>query len=52
MSGPLVENLSIGPEVWLFLSLLTCLTLFFKFNRVWSMHNVDLLLLFALAPES
>lgn len=50
MSGPLVANLGIGPNVWLFLSLLTCLTLFFKFNRVWSIRNLDLLLLFALAP--
>jgi hypothetical protein len=34
----------------LFLSLLGCVTLFFKFSRVWSVRNLDLLLLFALAP--
>ena len=50
MSGSLVANLGIGPETWLFLSLLTCLTLFFKFSRVWSVRNLDLLLLFALTP--
>ena len=50
MSGSLVANLGIGPETWLFLSLLSCLTLFFKFGRVWSVRNLDLLLLFALAP--
>jgi hypothetical protein len=50
LSGTLVANLGLRPEVWLFLSVLACLTLFFKFNRVWSMRNLDLLLLFALAP--
>jgi hypothetical protein len=50
VSGSLVLDLGIGPEVWLFLSLLGCVTLFFKFSRVWSMRNLDLLLLFALAP--
>lgn len=50
MSGSLVADLGIGPEPWLFLSLLLCLTLFFKFSRIWSVRNLDLLLLFALAP--
>ena len=47
MSGSLVADLGIGPEVWLFLSLIGCVTLFFKFSRVWSVRNLDLLLLFA-----
>ncbi len=50
MNNSLVVDLGIGPGVWLFLSLLCCLTIFFKFNRFWSMRNLDLLLLFALAP--
>jgi hypothetical protein len=50
VTSPLVANLGIGPEVWLLLSLLSCLTLFFKFSRVWSVRNLDLLLLFAPAP--
>ncbi len=50
VSGSLVADLGIGPEVWLFLSLLSCVTLFFKFGRFWSIRNLDLLLLFALAP--
>jgi hypothetical protein len=50
MSGSLVADLGLGPRVWLFLALLSCLTLFFKFNRFWSIRNLDLLLLFALAP--
>jgi hypothetical protein len=50
VSGSLVADLGVGPEIWLFLSLLGCLTLFFKFSRIWSVRNLDLLLLFALAP--
>ena len=50
VSGSLVADLGIGPEIWLFLSLLGCLTLYFKFSRVWSVRNLDLLLLFVLAP--
>jgi hypothetical protein len=46
----LVADLGIGPEVWLYLSLLGCITLYFKFSRVWSVRNLDLLLLFAPAP--
>jgi hypothetical protein len=45
-----VIDLGLGPEVWLFLSLLGCVTLFFKFSRFWSVRNLDLLLLFVLAP--
>jgi hypothetical protein len=51
VSGSLVADLGLSSEVWLFLSLLGCVTLFFKFSRVWSVRNLDLLLLFALAPE-
>ena len=50
MSGSLVADLGIGPDIWLFLTLLMCVTLFFKFGRFWSVRNLDLLLIFALAP--
>jgi hypothetical protein len=50
VNGSLVTDLGLSPEVWLFLSLLGCVTLFFKFSRIWSMRNLDLLLLFVLAP--
>lgn len=50
MQGPFVTDLGLGPFTWLFLSLLGCVTLFFKFGRIWSARNLDLLLLFALAP--
>jgi hypothetical protein len=48
--GALVSDLGLDPEVWLFLSLLGCVTLFFKFSRIWSVRNLDLLLLFVLVP--
>ncbi len=50
MDGSLVTALGLSLEVWLFLSLLACVTLFFKFSRFWSVRNLDLLLLFALVP--
>lgn len=50
MNGSMVADLGVGPEVWLFLSLLGCLTLFFKFSRIWSVRNLDLLLLFVFTP--
>src|SRR5262249_58170607 len=45
-----VAALGLSPEVWLFLSLLGCVTLFFKFSRFWSVRNLDLVLLFVLVP--
>lgn len=50
MSGSLVADLGLGPVIWLFLTLVSTLTLFFKFGRIWSVRNLDILLLFALAP--
>ncbi len=50
MSGALVADLGLGPQIWLFLTLLATLTLFFKFSRFWSIRNLDLILLFAPAP--
>lgn len=46
----LVADLGIAPKAWLFLALLSCLTLFFKFTRFWSVRNLDMVLLFALGP--
>ena len=50
MRGSLAVDLGVGPNVWLFLTILGCATLFFKFSRIWSVRNLDLLLLFAFAP--
>ena len=50
MIGSPAADFGLGSEVWLFLTILGCLTLFFKFSRFWSIRNLDLLLLFAPAP--
>lgn len=50
MNGSLEADLGLTPEVWLFLTVLTCLCLFFKFTRFWSIRNLDLILLFAQTP--
>jgi len=50
VNSSLVTDLGLSAAVWLFLSLLGCFTLFFKFSRFWSVRNLDLLLLFGLAP--
>jgi len=50
VSGSLVADLGLSSEVWLFLSLIGCVTIFFKFSRIWSVRNLDVLLLFVLAP--
>ncbi|QDT01303.1 hypothetical protein [Adhaeretor mobilis] len=40
----------VNPSSWAYLSSLLMLALFFKFNRIWSLRNIDLFLLIALAP--
>lgn len=46
----MVPNLGLGPEIWLLLTLLLSISIFVSFRRVWSLRNLDLLLLFVLAP--
>ena len=40
----------IAPSTWAYLSSLLMLALFFKFNRFWSIRNLDLFLIILLAP--
>lgn len=40
----------IAPTTWVYLSSLLMLALFFKFNRFWSIRNLDLFLIILLAP--
>lgn len=40
----------VSPTSWAYLSSLLMLALYFKFNRVWSVRNIDLLLLITLSP--
>lgn len=40
----------VNPTTWVYLSSLLTIGLFFKFNRFWSIRNLDLLLLMLLGP--
>lgn len=40
----------LAPATWAYLSSLLMIGLYFKFNRIWSVRNLDLLLLILLAP--
>jgi hypothetical protein len=44
------HDFAISPTTWVYLSSLLMLSLFFKFNRFWSLRNVDLLAIILLAP--
>ncbi len=44
------DSLGLPFGVWLFLSVLFWLALYFKFNRFWSVRNLDLILILAQTP--
>lgn len=50
MSEILFQYVKVNPTSWAYLSSLLTLALFFKFNRVFSIRNLDLLLLILIAP--
>ena len=50
MEDVLLHYERVNPTSWAYLSSLLMLALFFKFNRIWSLRNVDLFLLIALSP--
>ncbi|NDC62440.1 MAG: hypothetical protein EBZ59_00265 [Planctomycetia bacterium] len=50
MSDILFHYYRVNPTTWFYLSSLLSIALFFKFNRVWSVRNLDLLGLVLLAP--
>jgi len=50
MTDFLFQYHAVSPTTWAYLSSLLMIGLFFKFNRFFSIRNVDLVLLIALAP--
>jgi hypothetical protein len=50
MSEILFHYRKVDPTTWVYLSSLLTISLFFKFNRFWSVRNLDLALLILLAP--
>src|SRR6056297_836702 len=50
MSEFLFQYHAVEPTTWVYLSSLLMIGLFFKFSRLWSIRNLDLILLILLAP--
>src|SRR5688572_2531891 len=50
MSELLFHYNAVHPTTWVYLSSLLMIGLFFKFNRFWSVRNLDLILLILLSP--
>lgn len=50
MSDILFHYYRVNPTTWFYLSSLLSIALFFKFNRVWSIRNLDLAMLILFAP--
>ncbi|MEX0613747.1 MAG: hypothetical protein WD229_16630, partial [Pirellulales bacterium] len=50
MSEILFQYEQVHPTTWAYLSSLLVIALYFKFNRIWSVRNLDLLGLILLAP--
>jgi hypothetical protein len=50
MSDVLFEYRKVDPTTWVYLSSLLTIALYFKFSRVWSVRNLDLICLILLAP--
>ncbi|AMV22220.1 hypothetical protein [Planctomyces sp. SH-PL14] len=46
----LLQGYAVNPATWFYLSTLLILAVFFRFNRLWSLRNVDLLLLLSFTP--
>ena len=50
MKDILFQYTQVDPTTWVYLSSLLMIGLYFKFNRLWSVRNLDLILLIMLAP--
>src|SRR5688572_22062933 len=50
MNEILFQYYKIHPTTWVYVSSLLIIAVFFKFNRFWSVRNLDLVMLILLAP--
>lgn len=46
----ILHGYSVNDSTWFYLSLLLVIAVFFRFNRLWSLRNFDLLLLLSVSP--
>ena len=51
MSEILLNYQRVDPTTWIYLSSLLTIAIYFKFSRLWSLRNLDLIGLIALAPD-
>src|SRR6516164_9626561 len=50
MSEILFRYVRVAPTTWAYLSAFLVIALYFKFSRVWSVRNLDLIVLILLSP--
>ncbi len=46
----ILHGYTVNDPTWFYLSLLLIVAVFFRFNRVWSLRNLDLILLLSISP--
>ena len=46
----ILSGYHVSAPTWFYLSLILIVAVFFKFGRLWSVRNLDLILLLSLAP--
>ncbi|MHC4875845.1 MAG: hypothetical protein ACYTGL_05055 [Planctomycetota bacterium] len=46
----ILHGYSVNEATWFYLSLLLVIAVFFRFNRIWSLRNLDLVLLLSFSP--
>lgn len=47
---PILRGFEVNDPTWFYLSFLLIISVYFRFSRLWSIRNVDLLLLLGIAP--
>jgi hypothetical protein len=50
MMDSILPGYDVTPATWIYLSLVLVIAVFFRFNRLWSLRNIDLLLFLAASP--
>ena len=46
----ILQGYQVNEATWFYLSLLLIVAVFFRFNRLWSLRNADLILLLSISP--
>lgn len=46
----ILQDYQVNQTTWFYLSLLLIIAVFFRFNRIWSLRNIDLILLLSVSP--